>query len=83
MSQNQLLGNIGYNLTQAESSMDYIQSLKGEKLKMEEKEFQDKCKLTIELINKNNKKLKKISSINEENDDDDEDYTNSGEDFSN
>ena len=55
MSENQLLGNIGYNLTQAESSMNYIQNLNGKQLKMDEQEFNKKCDdyISINKFNKN------------------------------
>jgi hypothetical protein len=55
MSENQLLGNIGYNLTQAESSMNYIQNLNGKQLKMDEQEFNKRCDdyISIDKFNKN------------------------------
>ena len=71
MSQNELLGNVGYNLIQAESSTNFIQTMTGKQLKMEEKEFEDKCLLT-EQIMKDKKIKENIKSIN-----DNEDYTNS------
>lgn len=73
MSKNQILGNIGYNLIQAESSMNFIQSLTGKQLKMEEKDFEEKCKLTAQIMN-DKKNKNNILSINE---DEDEDYINS------
>ncbi len=48
MDQNQLLGNIGYNLIQCESSIGYIQSLNEKQLKMEKQFFEDKCKYSLE-----------------------------------
>jgi hypothetical protein len=56
MSENQLLGNIGYNLIQAESSMNFIQNLNGKQLKMDEQEFNKKCDdyISINKVNKNN-----------------------------
>ena len=77
MSQNELLGNVGYNLIQAESSTNFIQTMTGKQLKMEEKEFEDKCLLT-EQIMKDKKIKENIKSIN-----DNEDYTNSDEDSTN
>ena len=55
MSENQLLGNIGYNLIQAESSMNFIQNLNGKQLKMDEQEFNKKCDdcININKVNKN------------------------------
>ena len=55
MSENQLLGNIGYNLTPAESSMNYIQNLNGKQLKMDDQEFNKKCDdyISINKFNKN------------------------------
>ena len=47
IDQNQLLGNIGYNLIQCESSIHYISSLNEKQLKMDKQEFEDKCKLSI------------------------------------
>ena len=67
MSQNQLLGNIGYNLIQAESSMNFIQSLTGKHLKMDEQEFENKCLSTMQIM-KDKKNKKKVSSINEDDD---------------
>ena len=64
LSNNELLGNVGYNSTQAESSINFIQNIKGNTVKMEEKEFENKCKLNIQTM-KENKKLKDIQSINE------------------
>ena len=63
MNENQLLGNIGYNLTQAESSMKYIQNLTGKQLKMNEEEFVKNCD---ECINGNN--FIKNKSINDDSD---------------
>ena len=48
MDQNQLLGNIGYNLIQCESSIGYIKSLNEKQLKMEKQFFEDKCKYSLE-----------------------------------
>ena len=76
MSQNELLGNVGYNLIQAESSTNFIQTMTGKQLKMEEKEFEDKCLLT-EQIMKDKKIKENIRSIN------DDDDTNSDEDSNN
>ena len=67
MNQNQLLGNIGYNLIQAQSSMNYIQELRGSKLKMDEQEFNKRCDETINL-----KKINKNKSINDNSDFDDD-----------
>ena len=83
MSQNELLGNIGYNLIQAESSTDFIQNLTGKQIKMDEKEFQDKCQLTMQIIIEKKQKNKNVlKSINDE-DDDDFDYINNDELFTN
>ena len=72
MSQNQLLGNVGYNLIQAESSMNFIQSMTGKQVKMDEQEFQDKCQLAIEFLNDERKKnnLKSINDVENMNSDD-------------
>ena len=59
MNQNELLGNVGYNLIQCESSINYIKSLNETQLKMDKQEFEDKCKLSLneyEIINKSLKK---------------------------
>ena len=58
MNQNELLGNIGYNLIQCESSIKYIKSLNEVQLKMTKEEFEDKCKLSLNeyLLKKKNKK---------------------------
>jgi hypothetical protein len=64
LSNNELLGNVGYNSTQAESAINFIQNIKGNTIKMEEKEFEIKCKLNIQSM-KENKKIKNIQSINE------------------
>jgi hypothetical protein len=61
MSENQLLGNIGYNLIQAESSMNYIQNLRGKQLKMDEEEFDKKCEECMNIKNYN-------KSINDDSD---------------
>ena len=60
IDQNQLLGNIGYNLIQCESSISYINSLNEKQLKMDKQEFEDKCKLSISEYNikKDRKELK-------------------------
>ena len=63
MSENQLLGNIGYNLIQAESSTNYIQNLTGTKLKMDEQEFNKRCDECI-----NMKSFNKNKSINDDSD---------------
>ena len=63
LNENELLGNFGYNSTQIESSIKYIQNIKGTTLKMEEKEFEDKCKLNIESM-EDTKNLNIIQSIN-------------------
>ena len=47
MNQNELLGNIGYNLIQCESSIRYIKSLNEKQLKMNKQEFEDRCKLSL------------------------------------
>ena len=70
MNQNELLGNIGYNLIQAESSTNFIQSLTGKQLKMDEKEFEDRCQLCYQLM-LDKKKTKNIKSINDVEEDDD------------
>ena len=77
MSQNQLLGNIGYNLTQAESSINFIQTMSGKELKMDQKEFEDRCKLNIQIIEDKDLNLR-IKSIN-----DDDDYNNSNDSLEN
>ena len=64
MNQNQLLGNIGYNLIQAESSTRFIQNMTGKDLKMDEQEFEDKCKLNMQLKDIN-KDVNNINSIND------------------
>ena len=64
MNHNQLLGNIGYNLIQAESSMNYIQTINGEKLKMKEEEFEENCKIAMEKLEKN-KNNHNVQSIND------------------
>ena len=63
MSENQLLGNIGYNLIQAESSTNYIQNLTGTKLKMDEQEFNKRCDECINMKSFNTNK-----SINDDSD---------------
>ena len=63
MNENQLLGNIGYNLTQAESSMSYIQNMTGKNLKMDEQEFNKRCDECL-----NSKKFKLNRSINDDSD---------------
>ena len=47
MNQSELLGNIGYNLIQCESSIRFIKSLNEVQLKMNKEEFEDKCKLSL------------------------------------
>ena len=62
MNQNELLGSIGYNLIQCESSIRYIKSLNEVQLKMDKEEFDNKCKLCFkeyELKKKNKEKMKK------------------------
>ena len=71
MSQNELLGNNGYNIIQAESTIRFIQSIKGKEVKMDEQEFEDRCKLNNHLINEN-KKINNIQSINDNEDSDDD-----------
>ena len=61
MSENQLLGNIGYNLIQAESSTNYIQNLRGKQLKMDEQEFDKRCEECMNINNFN-------KSINDDSD---------------
>ena len=61
MSENQLLGNIGYNLIQAESSTNYIQNLRGKQLKMDEEEFDKRCEECMSINNFN-------KSINDDSD---------------
>ena len=58
MNQNELLGNIGYNLIQCESSIKYIKSLNEVQLKMSKQEFEDKCKICLNdyLMKKKSKK---------------------------
>jgi hypothetical protein len=51
MDQNELLGNIGYNLIQCESSISYIKSLNEKQLKMDKQEFEDRCQLSLEQQN--------------------------------
>ena len=63
MRENQLLGNIGYNLIQAESSLKYIQNLTGKQIKMDEQEFNKRCDECINLKNYNKNK-----SINDDSD---------------
>ena len=68
MNQSELLGNIGYNLIQCESSIRFIKSLNEVQLKMNKEQFEDKCKLSLyeyqleksknKLKNKNNKSNK-------------------------
>ena len=70
MNQNELLGNIGYNLIQAESSTNFIQSMTGQQLKMDQKEFEDRCQLCYQLM-LDKKKKKNIKSINDSEEDDD------------
>ena len=59
MNQNELLGNIGYNLIQCESSIRFIKSLNEVQLKMTKKEFEDRC-----LFNLNDYELKKNEKKN-------------------
>ena len=58
MNQNQLLGNVGYNLIQCESSISYIKSIDEKQLKMDKQEFLDRCQLSMQeyIMNKENKK---------------------------
>jgi hypothetical protein len=63
MDENQKKENIGFNLIRAESSMNYIQSLSGAKLKMDEQEFDKRCDECINL-----KTINKIKSINDDSD---------------
>ena len=80
MSQNELLGNVGYNLIQAESSTNFIQNMTGKQIKMDEKEFQDKCQFTMQIIiDKKHKNKNVLKSINDEDEDDDFDYINNAE----
>ena len=44
MNKNLLLGNIGYNLIQAESSIHFIKTINGKYLKMDDQEFKEKCR---------------------------------------
>ena len=44
MNKNLLLGNVGYNLIQAESSIHFIKTLNGKYVKMNQKEFSDNCR---------------------------------------
>ena len=65
MNQNELLGNIGYNLIQCESSIRYINSLNEKQLKMDKQEFDDRCKLSLlkyEVENKKKDNIKKVES---------------------
>ena len=71
MSQNELLGNNGYNIIQAESTIKFIQSIKGKEVKMDEQEFEDRCKLNNNLTNEH-KKIDNIQSINDSEDSDDD-----------
>ena len=71
MSQNELLGNNGYNIIQAESTIKFIQSIKGKEVKMDEQEFEDRCKLNNHLTNEN-KKIDNLQSINDSEDSDDD-----------
>ena len=63
MDENQKKENIGFNLIRAESSMNYIQSLSGAKLKMDEQEFDKRCDECINL-----KTINKYKSINDDSD---------------
>jgi hypothetical protein len=49
MNENDTLGNIGYNSTQAESSIKFIQNINGKTFKMEKQEFEEKCKKQLEI----------------------------------
>ena len=67
MNQSELLGNIGYNLIQCESSIRFIKSLNEVQLKIDKQEFEDKCKFSIieyELKKNNKNKLKKKDNKN-------------------
>ena len=48
IKQSQLLGNIGYNLIQCESSISYIKQLNEKQLKMDRQEFLDRCQLSMQ-----------------------------------
>ena len=66
MNQNELLGNVGYNLIQAESSTNFIKTITGKQLKMDEKEFEEKCKSNMESIEEDKNKINiNINSIND------------------
>ena len=69
MKQNELLGNVGYNLIQCESSIRYIKSFNKTQKFMDKQEFEDRCKLSLlghklnknkkeELKNRKNKEIK-------------------------
>jgi len=47
MKQSELLGNIGYNLIQCESSISYIKQINEKQLKMNKQEFLDRCQLSM------------------------------------
>jgi hypothetical protein len=47
MKQSELLGNIGYNLIQCESSISYIKQINEKQLKMDRQEFLDRCQLSM------------------------------------
>ena len=63
MGKNQELGNVGYNLTQAESSTYYIQNLNHKQLQMDEQEFNKRCDECM-----NSKRIKQNKSINDDSD---------------
>ena len=66
MNQNQLLGNVGYNLIQAESSISFILTLTAKHLKMDEQEFKDRCLLSSEIDKAKTSKIKDKSINNTE-----------------
>ena len=57
MSEKLLLGKLGNNISRAEISTIYIQGLNAERLKMDEKQFKEKCQSALKLSDKsyNNK----------------------------
>ena len=63
IEKNQLLGNNGYNLIQAQSSAVFIQNLTGQQIKMDEEEFNKRCNDCINIKNYNKNK-----SINDDSD---------------
>ena len=68
MNQNELLGNVGYNLIQAESSTNFIKAITGKQLKMDEKEFEEKCKSNMESMEEDKNKINFNININSIND---------------